>query len=113
MKTHELKTVNPHFTDAWNGKKLFEIRKDDRGFQDGDILWLREYIPNTLHDVQNDCLILIDDNPYTGRELICHVIYILPAGVFEGLEPNYCCMGIKILQQRLVKKNEVKLSRTD
>jgi len=104
MKTHELKTINPWFSDMWNGEKDFEVRKDDREFLKGDILWLREYIPNALRDVANNCLILTGGNPYTGRELLCHVKYILRAGVFVGLTPCYCCMGIEILQHRLVGK---------
>jgi hypothetical protein len=43
MTTHELKTINPHFQDQFNGCKTFEIRLDDRGFQVGDTLKLLEF----------------------------------------------------------------------
>jgi hypothetical protein len=98
MKMHELKTENPWFTDMWNGEKKFEVRKDDRGFQKDDILWLREFEPNALHGDNEEYLVLLSGNPYSGRELICHVDYILPAGSLPDL--NYCVMGITILQKR-------------
>jgi len=100
MKMHELKTVNPYFSDIWDTRKSFEIRKDDRGFQQGDILWLREYEPNMLYDKENDCLVICGTQPYSGREILCMVSHILPAGKFEGLATGYCCMEIKVLQRR-------------
>ena len=43
MAEHELK-VWPEFWPALaSGEKTFELRKDDRGFRAGDILWLREW----------------------------------------------------------------------
>lgn len=43
MTTHELKIDIKYFDDVKNGKKNFEIRKNDRDFQVGDILELRAY----------------------------------------------------------------------
>jgi len=92
IKTHELKTINPYFSDVYDGKKPVEIRLDDRVFEVEDILWLREYIPAyAYHDAE-----------YTGREIICLVTYMIPAGQFEGLSPGYCLMVIKILDRRTV-----------
>jgi hypothetical protein len=96
--THTLKTVNPWFTDIWNGKKNFEVRIDDRGFKVGDILRLREFEPNTFHDVENDCLIVTGDKPYSGREIRCIVEYILPAGSLPDLK--YCVMGIYVTSRK-------------
>jgi len=42
MKTHDLKTDSEVFLAVWNGEKTFEIRLNDRGFETGDILFLRE-----------------------------------------------------------------------
>ena len=85
MKMIELKTINPYFTDVWNGDKPFEIRKDDRDYILGDILWLREYATTT---------------GYSGRSIIAEVSYIIPAGVFKGLVEGYCAMTIDILQRK-------------
>lgn len=43
MKTHELKLDIKYFDDVKSGKKNFEIRKNDRDFQVGDILELKAY----------------------------------------------------------------------
>ncbi|MCT3132946.1 DUF3850 domain-containing protein [Lactococcus lactis] len=43
MKTHELKLDIKYFDDVKSGKKNFEIRKNDRDFQVGDILELKAW----------------------------------------------------------------------
>ena len=47
MKTHELKCWPEFFLPVQAWKKVFEIRHNDRGFEVGDILWLREWDPTT------------------------------------------------------------------
>lgn len=42
-KPHELKTVSPYFEAVRDGKKTFEIRKNDRDFSMGDIVILRHF----------------------------------------------------------------------
>jgi hypothetical protein len=49
MKVHELETWPEPFADVMSGRKRFEIRRDDRGFEVGDIVVLREFIPDD-HD---------------------------------------------------------------
>lgn len=79
-QTHELKICNEHFEDIWNGVKTFEIRRNDRNFQVGDELCLKEFNPET--------------EKYTGS--ICHVKvkYILKGGHF-GLKKGYVIMSIE------------------
>ena len=43
MKKHELKLDTKYFDDVKSGKKDFEIRKNDRDFEVGDILELKKY----------------------------------------------------------------------
>ena len=43
MKAHNLKLDTEYFDDVKSGKKSFEIRKDDRGYEVGDLLLLRRY----------------------------------------------------------------------
>lgn len=40
---HELKTIPKYFNAVREGRKTFEVRKDDRNFQVGDTLNLRKY----------------------------------------------------------------------
>ncbi|MBC9808167.1 ASCH/PUA domain-containing protein [Carnobacterium maltaromaticum] len=47
MKVHELKIEPKYFEAVKDGRKKFEIRKNDRNFQEGDILILKEYDPIT------------------------------------------------------------------
>jgi hypothetical protein len=80
---HELKTWPEFFTRLLSGEKTFELRKDDRGFQAGDTLWLREWSRS---------------GGYTGRDLRATVTYLL-GGEWPGLEPGYVVMSIQIKGQ--------------
>lgn len=42
---HELKCHPKYFERVLNGSKPFEIRKNDRDFQVGDVILLKEYDP--------------------------------------------------------------------
>jgi hypothetical protein len=59
---HELKTWPAFFRATWDGRKTFDIRLNDRDFEVGDSLLLREYDP--------------EDNTYTGRSVMRRVVYI-------------------------------------
>lgn len=80
MARHELKTVNPYFSEVWNGNKKFEVRRNDRFFAVNDILILREYDPLAA--------------TYSGRFIMCLVDYILSS--FEGLAPGYVALSVTI-----------------
>ena len=74
---HKLKIYPEYFTQVCNGRKSFEIRKNDRNFQVGDLLVLQEYCP------------IIQD--YTGREVKKEVTYITDFEQRDG----YVVMSIK------------------
>ena len=78
--THELKTIAPYFGDVVLGKKTFEVRKNDRNFQVGDFLHLRERDEG--------------EHKYTGQEAFRSIVYILK-GEFFGIHKDFCIMGIK------------------
>ena len=44
MTEHVLKTWTTYFNAVVSGGKNFEVRKDDRGFQKGDILCLQCWV---------------------------------------------------------------------
>lgn len=45
MNAHDLKILREHYNNVVAGTKTFEIRKNDRAFQKGDIVFLREWNP--------------------------------------------------------------------
>ncbi len=81
--THHLKTWPEYFEEVFNGKKNFELRKDDRGFRVGDILVLKEYDSKSER--------------YTGREISKKVNYILEGGSL-GLEKGYVVMALSDIE---------------
>lgn len=77
---HRLKILPKYFSDVCAGTKTFELRKNDRGFQVGDILELREWMPKS---------------GYTGNAIRKVVTYILYGGVVGGLDESYVALAIK------------------
>lgn len=73
---HRLKTIPEYFDAVIDGRKTFELRKDDRGYSVGDTLVLCEW----------------DGKGYTGREVRCKVGYMLED--YAGLTPGYAVLGI-------------------
>lgn len=63
MTTHELKTWPECFVEIWEGRKTFELCKNDRDFQPGDELVLREYDPSA--------------GTYSGRKITAKIGYVL------------------------------------
>lgn len=91
MAEHVLKTLPPYFDATARGDKPFDVRRDDRGFQKGDTLRLREFLPRppglTSYERER--------NSFTGREIICDVLWILTGGQF-GIEPGFVVMGLRV-----------------
>lgn len=78
-KLHELKIYPKYFEDILNGSKRFEIRKNDRNFQVGDKILLKEW----------------DNIKYSGRSIYAEIIYITDDR-FYGLKEGYLVLGIKV-----------------
>jgi hypothetical protein len=83
--THYLKTWPAFWEAVERGDKTFEVRKNDRAFQTGDLLVLEYFDP---------------DNPpcqwpiaNTRQPIYRRVTFVLPGGEF-GIEPGYVVMGI-------------------
>lgn len=88
MKIHELKTDPIPFSDVYSGLKTFEIRKDDRHFQVGDVLHCRETLYSGAAMKTNSPLL------YTGRELLAEVSCVLRG---YGLVDGWVVMSINVL----------------
>ena len=74
---HEVKIRPEYYEAVLNGTKNFELRKDDRGYQVGDIVILKEW----------------DGETYTGRDLALKIKYILRNCPEYGLMAGYCILG--------------------
>ncbi len=76
-KIHDLKILSAYFDDVAKGRKTFELRFDDRGYFEGDLLLLREW----------------ENGAYTGRRVVVKVPYILKG--FDGLKDGWVILSIK------------------
>lgn len=81
MAFHTLKTERDVFQAVKLGIKEFEYRKDDRGFEVGDVLQLCEYDPKTGES--------------TGDMIMRAVSYILRGPRF-GVPAGYVVMQIRM-----------------
>lgn len=77
---HELKIYPHYFQAVLDGKKTFEIRKNDRGFNVGDTVVLKEW----------------DNIKYSGREIHAKIKYILD-DKFIGLTSGYVAFSLEII----------------
>lgn len=84
---HELKTWPQFFEAISSGRKTFQVRRNDRGFNAGDTLWLREW----KHTLEPG---LPESFRYTRNEMRVRVTYVL-AGECFGIKDGYCVMGIR------------------
>lgn len=83
VKVHELKIVPEYFRAVKEGKKKFEIRKNDRNFKVGEYIDLREYS---------------GDKGYTGNRLCLKIVYMIESDWFpQGLKDGYCVLGIEVI----------------
>ena len=82
-QTHELKSWLTFFEAVISGRKLFEVRKNDRDFREGDVLHMREYDPDT---------------GYTGRYVRARVTYLMK-GPILGLAEGWAVMSIHVFER--------------
>lgn len=83
---HDLKTDPVYFERVFNGEKTFEVRKDDRGYQSGDTLILREFDRTKCTHPTPSCRPREEGGfggcpGFTGRVVRCSVGFIFKAGV--------------------------------
>lgn len=75
---HRLKIRPEFFRPVVYGQKKAEVRKDDRGFEEGDVLFLQEY-----HTGRG----------YTGRAEV-KIITHITRGEQYGIKPGYCVLSL-------------------
>lgn len=82
-KVHDVKLGTTFFDDVKSGRKTFELRKNDRGYKEGDTIVLYEY----------------KDGTTTGRTITKKIVYMLED--FTGLEDGYCILGLGEVEETL------------
>ena len=82
-KVHDVKLGATFFEDVKTGRKTFELRKNDRGYKEGDTIVLHEY----------------KDGTTTGRTIMKKIAYMLED--FTGLEDGYCILGLGAVEETL------------
>ena len=75
-----VKCSKKYFTSIWFGWKRFEIRKDDRFYEENDIILLKEW----------------EKNAFSGRELKCRILELIRD--FEGLKEGYVVFTISVME---------------
>lgn len=85
---HELKIIPKYFKQILSAEKTFEIRKNDRNYQENDILILKEFNQET--------------KIFTGSYVKCKVISIVKDSDFpEGIKSGYCIMSLDLQEIKL------------
>ena len=84
-RSHDLKTWTEPFTAVWDGRKTYEVRKNDRDYRVGDELVLREWLGYSP-----------DECCYSGRVVYARVEYMTRGGTF-GLPADLCVMSLHVL----------------
>lgn len=82
MQIHDLKLNQLYYHAVKDGDKTFEVRKNDRNFQAGDLIHFR---------------IVNDDGNDLGNEIPEYFIISYVLKDFEGLADNYVAFSIKKL----------------
>ena len=98
MKLHELKIKHEYLVEIVLGNKTFELRKNDRDYQVGDLIHFID-IPSpkrdlTLSEISRVGSAYIDENTFY------RIIYVLKDVPEYGLDKDYCILGIKKLEIR-------------
>lgn len=81
MKVHKLKILPEYYNAQIEGKKNFEIRKNDRNYQIGDWLLLKEYNPKI--------------KKFTERKVMVEITYITNYQQKDG----YVVLGTKYIKE--------------
>ena len=90
MKLHELKIKHEYLVEVDMGRKTFELRKNDRDYQVGDLI---RFI-DIKQDNKDGCDIYINEDD------LYKITYILKNVPQYGLDKDYCILAIKKLEVR-------------
>lgn len=84
MKVHKVKIRPEYYEPVISGKKTFEVRYNDRDYQVGDALLLREW----------------DESGYSGRESLFDITYMLKD--YDAIKEGYVILSIMPREDRVM-----------
>lgn len=93
MKLHELKIKYEYLKEVAAGRKTFELRKNDRDYQVGDLIKFN-CIDSTKIIKKPACYTLTSDE-YIRDDLLYKITYVLKDVPQYGLDADYCILAIK------------------
>lgn len=91
MTLHELKILHEYLIDVSIGKKTFELRKNDRDYQVGDLIRFIDVREDDSATNKNQIEPNIDENT------LYRITYVLKDVDQYGLDRDYCILAIKKL----------------
>ena len=94
MKIHELKIKEEYYKEVALGRKTFELRKNDRDYQVGDLIKFNDALFVRECKIANDKYLAEEYYPHP-RETLFQITYILKDVPEYGLDKDYCILGIK------------------
>jgi hypothetical protein len=87
VQQHILKTWLEEFKDIKSGRKTFDFRKNDRGFEVGDTVISAEYNQHS--------------KKFTGEKHEARITFMIQGGKF-GIPEGYCIMALKEINKKKV-----------
>lgn len=91
MKLHEIKILHEYLVDVDLGRKTFELRKNDRDYQVGDLIRFIDVREDDSTANKNQIEPNIDENT------LYRITYVLKDVEKYGLDRDYCILAIKKL----------------
>lgn len=82
MKFHKLKIKEEYYDAIRRGVKRFELRKNDREFEVGDLITFQ----------------IVDEGSIYSSLLVFQIVYILEGVPEYGLSEGHCILGIELLK---------------
>ena len=90
MKLHELKILHKYLLDVDLGNKTFELRKNDRDYQVGDLI-------RFIDIREDDSTAKKQREPNSDENTLYRITYVLKDVEKYGLDRDYCILAIKKL----------------
>lgn len=105
MTRHTVKTWPTFFEPVWDGRKTFEIRLNDRGYQAGDTVVLREWSRRECtacqgSDHRDDC------TGYSGRTITARIGFTMESTPPRGSQRGFVGNGYVVFSLCDIERND-------